>query len=66
MSRKKFTSEFKSKVAIDALKGHKMGNELLTEFGVHPTQVNNWRKKLIDISKSAFSGKAEKEQLSLE
>ena len=66
MSRKKFTSEFKSKVAIEALKGHKTVNELSTEFGVHPTQINNWRKKLIGISKSAFSGKSEKEHQSLE
>jgi len=66
MSRKQFTSEFKSKVAIEALKGHKTINELSTEFGVHPTQINNWRKQLIKLSKSAFSGKVEKEQQSLE
>ena len=34
MSRKKFTSEFKAKVAIEALKGHKTINELSIEFGV--------------------------------
>ena len=66
MSRKQFTSEFKSKVAIEALKGHKTINELSTEFGVHPTQINNWRNQLITLSKSAFSGKVEKEQQLLE
>ena len=57
MSRKKFSSEFKSKVAIEALKGHKTINELGSEFGVHPTQVNNWKQQLIEASRSAFNGK---------
>lgn len=66
MSRKKFTSEFKAKVAIEALKGHKTVSELSAEFGVHATQINSWKKQLVDISKSAFSNKAEKEQRALE
>jgi len=40
MSRKSFTSEFKSKVAIAAPKGHQANNEMAIEFDVHPTQVN--------------------------
>jgi len=57
MSKKSFTSEFKSKVAIKALKGHKTINELASEFDVHPTQVNNWKRQLIESSKVAFNGK---------
>ena len=38
MSRKKFTSEFKTKVAIEAPKAHKTINELSIEFGVHASQ----------------------------
>ena len=66
MTRTKFTSEFKSKVAIEALKGHKTITELSSEFGVHPTQINSWKKQLIDSSKSAFNGKHEKTQRNLE
>lgn len=57
MSKKSFTSEFKSKVAIEALKGHKTIAELASEFEIHPTQINNWKKQLIDTSKAAFNGK---------
>lgn len=63
MSRKKFSSEFKSKVAIEALKGHKTVNELGSEFGVHPTQVNNWKQQLIEASRSAFNGKQQGKDL---
>ena len=66
MTRKKFTSELKAKVAIEALKGHKTITKLTSEFGVHPTQINNWKKQLIDTSKTAFNRKQEKDQQDLE
>ena len=66
MTRTKFTSEFKSKVAIEALKGHETTTELSSEFGVHPTQINSWKKQPIDGSKIDFNGKHEKTQRNLE
>lgn len=45
MAKKTFSSEFKAKVAVEALKGHKTTNELATEFEVHPTQINLWKKQ---------------------
>ncbi len=55
--QKRFTSDFKAKVAIEALKGHKTTNELASEFGVHATQINQWKKQLLEESKHLFSGK---------
>lgn len=57
---KKFTSEFKAKVAIEALKGQKTINEISSEYGVHPTQIVNWKKLLLDGSKEVFSSKNER------
>jgi transposase len=57
MTKKSFTSEFKSKVAVEALKGHRTIAELASEFDIHPTQINNWKKQLLDSSKMAFNGK---------
>lgn len=65
MAKKTFSSEFKAKVAIDALKGHKTTSELASEFEVHPTQINSWKKQLIEGSKNLFSGKNEKDMESL-
>jgi transposase len=59
MSKKSFTSDFKSKVAVEALKGHKTIAELASEFDVHPTQINNWKKQLLDGSKVAFNSKSQ-------
>jgi len=62
MKRKTFTSEFKAKVAIAALKGHQTTNEIAQEFGVHPTQVNTWKKQLLESSSDVFGkGKQRRE-----
>ncbi len=55
MKRKKFTSKFKAKVAIEALKGHQTVNQLASEFDVHPSQINTWKKQLLEESGDIFS-----------
>lgn len=54
MKRKTFTSKFKAKVAIEALKGHQTVNQIAAEFEVHPTQVNAWKKQLLESSSDVF------------
>jgi len=45
--RKSHSSAFKSQVALAALKGDKTINEVATQFGVHPTLIHDWKKKLL-------------------
>ena len=47
--RKTFSKEFKSKVALEAIKGYKTKNELSREYLVHPNSISNWKKHLIEI-----------------
>ena len=61
MGRKSFTAAFKSKVAVEAIKGHRTISELATEFDVHPTQINAWKKQLLECSSQAFSGKKQRD-----
>ena len=39
MKRKSFNTEFKAKVAIEAIKGHKTVNELASEFEIYPARL---------------------------
>lgn len=55
--RKIFSSAEKAKVALAAVKGIKTINEIAQEHGVHPTQVNQWKKELLDNVGSLFEGK---------
>ena len=60
MAKKSFSTEFKAKVALQALKGQRTLNELATEFDVHPTQIHAWKKQLLDGSTAIFSGDKQK------
>lgn len=55
--RKIFTGTQKAKVALEALKGVKTINEIGQEYGVHPTQVSQWKKELLENAGSLFEGK---------
>jgi len=55
--RKKHTIQEKVKVAIEAIRGEKSTSEIISKYGIHVTQVNNWKKQALDIIPEAFSGK---------
>lgn len=54
MKRKHYSNELKSKVALAAIKGHQTVNEIASEFGIHASQVNRWKKEAIDSLPSVF------------
>jgi transposase-like protein len=55
--RRKFSSEFKSKVALAALKGDRTLAELASQFQVHPHQVMAWKKQALAVLPEVFSRK---------
>jgi len=57
IKRNNFTSEFKAKVAIEAIRGVQTVNEIGQERGVHPTQVGKWKKSLQEQASTLFNGK---------
>jgi transposase-like protein len=48
MQRKRYTAAFKSRVALEALKGQKTIAEIASGYEVHPNQVSQWKKQLQD------------------
>ena len=58
MSKKKRiyrTKEFKFKVALAALKGNKQIVEIAEDFKVHPNQVTQWKKELLEKGADIFN-----------
>jgi transposase len=60
MNRNLRTAAFKQKVAIEALKGERTINEIAHEYGVHPVQVGQWKKALIEGAASLFERRGRK------
>jgi transposase-like protein len=56
MQRKRYSIEEKTRVALEAIKGQKTLNELAAEYGVHPSQITQWKKQALDEMPNAFSG----------
>lgn len=64
--RKRFSAEFKAKVALEALKEEKTIAELSSKYEVHKVQINNWKREAKEQIVKAFSVKMEKDKKSRE
>jgi putative transposase len=60
--RKRYVAQFKFQVALDAAKGTKTINELATEHSLHPNQISQWKRLLLEEGPSVFSSSGAREQ----
>ena len=58
--RKRFNAAFKSKVALEALRGQKTMAEIAREYKVHPNQIGQWKKKVLEELPRVFNGKRDR------
>ena len=58
--RKSYDATFRAKVALEAAKGEKTLAELSSEFSVHPNQIRNWRKQLLETLPDLFTDRRKK------
>ena len=55
-ARRRFTAEFKARVALEALRGDKTIQELAAKHKVHPNQVSTWKRQAVDgLGEEVFS-----------
>jgi len=53
-NRRKHSPSFKSRVALEAIKGEETVAQLASRFDVHPSQVHKWKKELADGAAGIF------------
>jgi transposase len=58
--RKRYSAEFKAKVALEAIRGEQTINELAARYELHPNMITNWKRQAIDNMAAAFSTSAER------
>lgn len=54
MSRRKFTSEFKVKVVMEALSERYTIQELGRKYEIHPTQITRWKTQFLKNASAVF------------
>lgn len=60
--RQRRSAQFKFHVALEALKEQKTLAQLASEYEVHPTQIAQWKKQLLDSGSSLFGAQLAREQ----
>lgn len=53
--RRNHSSEFKARVALEAIKGVKTVQQIAAENGLHPVQVTQWKSRMLDSASEVFS-----------
>jgi len=54
-TRRRFTAEFKARVALAALRGDRTIQEIATRHKVHPNQVSSWKRQAVEGLGAVFS-----------
>ena len=57
IKRKRRNAQFKFEVALEAAKGLQTSSQIASEREVHPNQISQWKKQLLDEGASIFSNK---------
>jgi len=61
LKRKNYSKELKTKVALVAIKGNQTINEIASEFGIHASLVNRWKKEAIEALPTVFGNSQAKQ-----
>jgi transposase len=58
MTRRKFTSKFKTKVVLELLKERSSLSELAQKYEIAPQQLSTWKREFLNGAEQVFEGKA--------
>ncbi len=64
-TRRRFSAEFKAKVALEAIKGDETVAELATKHELHPTQIAAWKREALEKLARVFDDKGSERDKSL-
>ena len=53
--RRTHSPEFKARVAMEAISGRKTLQEIAADHSIHPIQVRQWKKQLLEGSREMFT-----------
>lgn len=57
--RKRYSADFKAKVALEAIKGEQTLSELGSRYGIHPNMITTWKRQAVKNMAESFSSKSD-------
>jgi transposase len=60
--RRNHSPEFKAKVALAAAKGDKTTAELVSQYGIHASQISKWKQELVENAGELFKSRSDKKK----
>ncbi len=64
--RRKHSPTFKAKVALEAVKGEETVAQLAARYEVHPSQIQTWKKSVLEGAAGVFGGNHDKRRKAYE
>jgi transposase-like protein len=64
--RRRYSADYKFKVALEAARGTKTLAEIASETGVHPNQISRWKGQLLENGAHVFSSNGAQQQREIE
>ncbi len=60
--RRNFSSDFKAKVVIEALKERSSMEELARKYELHPNQISTWKKDFLEKAATVFEDSSSRKE----
>jgi len=64
--KRKYTPEFKARIAIEALKEESSINEIASKYGIHPQMIRAWKREFLQNAAKVFEDQHEIKRLKSE
>ena len=61
--RRSFSKQFKFKVALEAVRGLKTLNQIAAEHQLHPNQVSQWKRQLLQEGDQVFNDRGHRAEI---
>lgn len=53
--RKQYSADLKAKIAVEAVKGQRTIQEIASHYSIHPNQITQWKRQLLEGASDVFS-----------
>lgn len=55
--KRRHSAAFKAKVALEMIQGRESVSQIVSKYGIHPTQANQWKQQALAGMEASFNGK---------